>query len=196
MHFKIFWNTWNRHSYSRECLQYWVSWHLVIEMSSSTVKNPEYTLEYSLLLRWKYCRIWQWSCLSKATDYENSIPRVAQQSNIPQLPSSLHNTGWMEYCQVHNGRYKAILILDPVDGEKWYSYSASHHYCLQWLVLSHGWHYGSFGWEDDTMEGRLILCHEGCVLEALQTLCWSHSKYWSVSHFSTYPLSFPEVAII
>jgi len=58
---------------------------------------------------------------------------------------------------------------------KTYSYSALCHHCLQWHVFSHEWCYANFGQEEDTMEGRLILCREGCPPDAVQIVCRSHS---------------------
>jgi hypothetical protein len=72
-------------------------------------------------------------------------PWVAQESIIQSIPDSLPNTGWMNHCQVCDGGCEAIPILDSVDVEKVYSYSASFHHYLQWHVLSHGWCYVSFG---------------------------------------------------
>jgi len=102
----------------------------------------------------------------------------------------------MDHHQVCHGSFEAIPILDPVDLEKVYSYSASCHHCLQWHVQSHGWRYSSFRSEEDTMEGRFIRRHKGCPPEPVHILCWSHSNHQSAAHIGAYPWSFPEVAII
>jgi len=71
--------------------------------------------------------------------------RVASKFKIQRLPATLHNTGWMDDCQVCYGSIEPILILDPVDVEEAYSHIASRHHSVQWHVRSHGWHYASFG---------------------------------------------------
>jgi len=123
-------------------------------------------------------------------------PRVAQESRIQRLTATLHSSGWMDHSQVRHGSFKAIRILDPVDIENGYCYSALHYHCLQWHVRSRGLHYTSFASEEDTMEVRLILRCEGCTPEAVQILCRIPSNDWSAAHFGTYPSSFTEVTII
>jgi len=49
---------------------------------------------------------------------------VAHESNNQRLPVTLHNTGRMDHCQVCHGRFTAILVLDSVDVQKAYHYSA------------------------------------------------------------------------
>jgi len=121
---------------------------------------------------------------------------VAEESKIQRLQATLHKTGWMDNGQVHHGSFEAIPILDPVDVEMAYSYFASCHHCLQWHVWSYWWLCVSFGWEQDAMEGRIVLRCKGCAAEAVQILWWRHSNDRSVSHFGTYPWAFPEVANI
>jgi len=89
-----------------------------------------------------------------------------------------------------------IEVLDPGDVETASSYSASCHYCLQWNVQLYRWHWASCSYEEISMNGKLILRREDHVTEAVKILCWSNSKDWYTSHFSTYPPSFTEVAII
>jgi len=122
--------------------------------------------------------------------------RVAQVSTSHRLPAFLPNTGWMDHHQVCHGSFKAIPILDPVDVNKAYRYSASHYRCLKWNVRSYGWRYVSFSEDEDSMERRLILRHEVYVTQAVQILCWSYSNDGYASHCSTHPWSFLEVAII
>jgi len=71
-YFNIFWKFWNWPSYNRECLLYWLTWHLVIETSSLTVKKPMSALQYYLLWMWRHIGTWHWSYLSEPTDQENS----------------------------------------------------------------------------------------------------------------------------
>jgi len=71
-------------------------------------------------------------------------PGVAQKSEIQLLPATLHNTGWMDHCQVHHLSFKAIPVLDPLDVEQGYGYSASRHHFVQWHVPSYGRCYASF----------------------------------------------------
>jgi len=63
--------TWQCPSYSWECLEYWLHWHAVVEMSSLTVIKPKYELQYYQSWMCKHGGIQQWSCLGKTTDYEN-----------------------------------------------------------------------------------------------------------------------------
>jgi len=51
--------------------------------------------------------------------------RVSQQPKLQRLPATLHNTRWMEHCEVCHGSVAAIPILDPVDVEEAYSHIAS-----------------------------------------------------------------------
>jgi len=69
--------------------------------------------------------------------------RVAQESTIQWLQATLLNTGWMDHRQAGLGSVEAIPILDPVDVEKTYGYSASHHHSQQWCARSYGWRYAS-----------------------------------------------------
>jgi len=50
---------------------------------------------------------------------------VAPKSKIQQLLATLHNTGWMDCCQVCDGSFEVILILDPVDVEEAFIHIAS-----------------------------------------------------------------------
>jgi len=65
--------TWNWHSYSRECLLYWLGWHLVVQASSLTVKKPNFGLLYYLSWMWRLIGTCRWSCSSVPTDYVNSL---------------------------------------------------------------------------------------------------------------------------
>jgi hypothetical protein len=71
--------------------------------------------------------------------------QVAYESKIQSITANLDYTGWMDHSQVRHGSVKANPILDSVDVEMAYSYSALCHHCLQWHVWSHGWHYASIG---------------------------------------------------
>ena len=68
----IFWKSWNWPLYCRECLQYWLRWHLVIETSSSTVKRPNVSLRYYRLSMWRHVVTQHWSFSSAPTDQGNS----------------------------------------------------------------------------------------------------------------------------
>jgi hypothetical protein len=70
--------------------------------------------------------------------------QVGKESEMQWLLATLYNTGWMDYCQVCNGRFMAILVLDTLDVEKAYSYSTWWYHCLPWNVQSYGWHHSSF----------------------------------------------------
>jgi len=77
------------------------------------------------------------------------IPRIrslaAEESQIQQLPATLHITGWMDNRQVRHGSFEAIPILDPADVEKAYGYCPWCLHCQPWNVLSYGWPHASFG---------------------------------------------------
>ena len=76
----------------------------------------------------------------------------------------------MEYCQDCHGCFTALPVLDPVDVEKAYHYSAFCHQCLQLHVRSYGWHDASISQGEDLMVGRRILRREFCAVEAVRIL--------------------------
>jgi len=123
-------------------------------------------------------------------------PRVAEESLTKWLLATLDDTGWMDHHLVHHGWFQGIPILQPVDVEKAYSYSASHYHCLQWHLQSYGWHFASFWQEEDSMDGRLILHREVCATDGVQTLCSRYSNHGYAWHYDTHPWSFLEVAIV
>jgi hypothetical protein len=65
-------------------------------------------------------------------------PQLAQESNIQWLLDTLHNTQWMDYCQLSRGSVNAIPAPDVVDVEKAYGYCASCEHCIQWQPKSYG----------------------------------------------------------
>jgi len=143
MYFKIFWKSWNKPSYSRECLLYWLHWHLVLKRVHllSTCEGPhrgttyhgcEDTLEFDTGVAWA------------SLPTRRIHPEVAPESKIQWIRATLQNTGWMDHCPVHHGRFEAIPMLDPVDVEEAYGHIASSYDGLQWHVHSYGWCYASF----------------------------------------------------
>jgi len=102
----------------------------------------------------------------------------------------------MDHCKVCDGSVEAISILDPVDVEEAYSHIASHHHSIQRHVQSHGWRNASFGQEEDSVEGRLVLCCEVSSTEAVQILSRSDFNDGHASHIGTYRQSFLEVTIV
>jgi len=68
-------------------------------------------------------------------------PWVAQVSKSQSFPATIHNTEWMDYCRVHEGRCTATPILDPQNDIEVYRYSELHYHCLQWHVSTYGWHF-------------------------------------------------------
>jgi len=123
-------------------------------------------------------------------------PRVASKPKIRWIPATIHNSGWMDDCQVCHASVEVISILDPLDAEEAYSDIASHYHSVQWHVQSHGWRDASFGQEEDSIEGRLVLRCEVSSTEDFQILRWSDSNDGHASVFRTHPRSFPEVAIV
>jgi len=115
---------------------------------------------------------------------------------MQRLPDTVHHTRWVDYNQICQGGFTAILVLNPMDAETAYLNSASRHYCLQWHVWSHGWHDASFGQEKDTVEGRFILHGVVRAANVGQILCWSYSNHRYASPIGTHSWLFPEAAII
>jgi len=123
-------------------------------------------------------------------------PRVASKPKIRWISATIHNSGWMNDCQVCHGSIEAISTLDPLDVEEAYSHIASLYHSVQWCVRSHGWRDGSHGQEDDWMEGSLVLHCEASSTEALQILRQSDSNDGHTSDSHSYPPFFHEVAIV
>jgi len=69
MYFNIFWKCGNWPSCSRECLLYWLRWHLVIETSSLTVTTPKSGLQYYPVWMWRHIGTGHCSWSSTPTDY-------------------------------------------------------------------------------------------------------------------------------
>jgi len=90
-YFKTFLMSWNIHSYDRECLLYFLRWHLIIETSSLTIKKPKYRLQSYLLWRCKHGAIRYWSCLSEYINYETS----------PASGWRIHNTAITSHSSQH-----------------------------------------------------------------------------------------------
>jgi len=64
---------------------------------------------------------------------------------IHWLPATVHNTGWMDHCEIWHEGMEAIPILNPDDVYVAYSHNASRYHSLQWHVRSYWWHYASIG---------------------------------------------------
>jgi len=69
---------------------------------------------------------------------------VASKCEIHRIPATVHNSRWMDDCEVCHGSIEAIPILDSVDVKEAYSHIASHYHSVQWHVRSHGWRDASF----------------------------------------------------
>jgi len=122
--------------------------------------------------------------------------RVTSKPKIQWIPAAIHNSGWIDDCQVSHGSSDAISILDPLDVEEAYSYISSCSHSIQWHVRSHGWRDASFGQEEDSVEGRLVLRGEVSLTEGVKLPLRSDSNDGHASDFHTDPQSFPEVAIV
>jgi len=72
-------------------------------------------------------------------------PRAASKPTMPSISAIIHNSGWMDDCQVCHGSVGAISILDPLDVEEAYSHIASRHHSVQRHVRSHGRRDAGFG---------------------------------------------------
>jgi len=122
--------------------------------------------------------------------------RVAPKSKIQWIPATFHNSRWIAHCEVCHWSLEAISILDPVDVPEAYSHIASYHHSIQWDVKSQGWRDASFGQEEDSMEGRLVLHSEVSSTEDVWILRWGDSNDGHASCFCASVSSFLEVAII
>jgi len=58
--------------------------------------------------------------------------RVAPESEIQWLLATLHNTGWLDHCQVHPASLITVPILDHVDVEGSYGHIPSRYHTVQW----------------------------------------------------------------
>jgi len=122
--------------------------------------------------------------------------QVASEPKITQIPGTIHNSGWMDDCQVYHGSIEGISILDPLDVEEIYSHIASCYHSVQWQVRSHGLRDVSFGQEEASIEWRLGHRCGVTLTEAFQILRWSDSNDGHASNFRAYPQSFQDVAIV
>jgi len=102
----------------------------------------------------------------------------------------------MDDCQLCHGSIEAISILDPLDVEEAYSYIASRYHRIQLHVPLHGRCDASFGQEEDSVEGRLVLHGEVSSTEAVQILRRSDSNDGHASDFRIHPRSIQEVAMV
>jgi len=123
-------------------------------------------------------------------------PCLASEPQIRWISATIHNSGWMDDCQVCHGSIEAISILDPLDVEEAYSQIASCYYSEQWHVQSYGWRDVSFRQEEDSIEGRLVDRCEVSLTEALQILRRSDSHDGHASDCRAYPWSFQQVEIV
>jgi len=91
MYFKLFWKSWNGPSYSRECLLYWLRWHLVVENSLLDVNKPESPSWCYLVRMWSQAGSRHCCWLSEPPDYENSLTSGSRNQNpVSTSHSSQH----------------------------------------------------------------------------------------------------------
>jgi len=91
----IFWKSWNWPSYGRECLLYWLCWHLVIETSSLTIKKPKSALPYFPLWMWRHDGTLYWKCSTATTDNRNSHESGFKiQNTVITGHSTHHKMNW------------------------------------------------------------------------------------------------------
>jgi hypothetical protein len=123
-------------------------------------------------------------------------PQVASESKIRWISAIIHNSGWMDDCHICHGSIDVISILDPLDLEEAYSNIASCYRSVQWHVQSHGPRDASFGQEEDSMEGRLVLRCEVSSIEDIPILRRSDSNHGHSSDIPAHLWSFQDVVII
>jgi len=175
------------------CINYANTWspkrvHWLSKSESPHCSTSDYGCEDTLEL---YSGV-AWECLPLT----GILPWVASEPKIRWISATIHNSGWMDDCQVCHGSIRAISILDPLDVEEAYSHIASCYYSVQWHVQSHGWRDASFGQEEDSMDGRFVLHCEVSSREALQILHRSDPNNGHAFDVRAHPWSFPEVAIV
>jgi len=72
-------------------------------------------------------------------------PWVASKPKIHLILATVHNSRWMDDCEVCHWSIEAIPILDPVNVQEVYSHIASWYHSVQWHVWLLGLHDASFG---------------------------------------------------
>ena len=185
----IFWKSWNWPSYSRECLLYWLCWHQVVETHSLTDTQRKTASWYFWLWMWRHVGTVTWRCSSTPTDYGNSY------ASGFKFPNTVI-TG-------HSSQYK---MNGPFWSMSWKNWGHSNiRHCGCWRGVQ--WHYITFSqctmtcsiiwiawWElwydEDSKEGRLVLCREVSSTEAVQILRWIDSNNRYTSHFCTFSILF------
>jgi hypothetical protein len=195
MCFMIFWKSCCRPSYCRECLLYWLRSRLGVQTSSLTVTKPMSSMGYFQLSMWRHIDTYHLSCSSKPSNYGSSHASGSK-IQIQWLPAPIHNSRWMDKCEVCHWSIEAILILDTVDVRVAFSYIASHYTSAESHVQSYGWCDTRFDKDQDSLERRLDIHCEFSSTEAAQILRWSDCNDGYASYFCTYHRFFPEVAII
>ena len=93
----IFWKSWNWPSYSRECLQYWLRWHLVVGTSSLTGKRPWFASLYYRLWMRRHGGTQHWRCWGAPTD----------SGNWHTSGSNIHNT-------LITGHFSQLMMSGPL----------------------------------------------------------------------------------
>jgi len=73
------------------------------------------------------------------------LTQVGPKSKIQWSPATLHNTSWIDHCEVYHGTIESIPILNPVNVEDAYGSIASSYHIPQCHVPSYGWRCASFG---------------------------------------------------
>ena len=174
------------------CINYANTWlpkgvYWLLKSQSPHCSTSDYGCEDTLGL---------YSCVTRAHLPLTGIHQwVTSEPKIRWISATIHNSGWMDDCQVCHRRIEAILILDPLDVEEAYSHIASCDYSVKWHVCSHGWRDVSFAQEEDSIEGRLVLRCEVSSTETLQILRRSDSPDRHASDFCVHPGFFQEDSI-
>ena len=155
----IFWKSWNWPSYSRECLLYWLHWHLVVETSSLTVKKPNLASRYFWLWMWRHFATQHCSWSSAPSDYGNlhtsgsKIEHTLITGNFSQLKMNrpLWSMSWKYWgrfdfgpCGCRRGILSHCITLSQCTMTCSIIWMA---WCELWLRRSlHGWKTWSLLW--------------------------------------------------
>jgi len=110
------------------CINYADTWspkrvHWVSKSQSSNCNTSDYGFEDTLEL---------YTGVARAhIPFTGIHMRVASKPTIQWIPAAIHNSGWMDDCQVCHGSIEAISILDPLNVEDAYSHIASPYHSVK-----------------------------------------------------------------
>jgi len=130
MYFKIFWKSWNDLDIAESAcsIDYADTWltkrvHWLSKTNSLHRSTTNFVCEDIMELDTGVA----WASLP----ISEIQPQVTAKSKLQWLLATLHNTGWMNHCQVHHGSFESFPILNPVDVNEAYGDIASRCHSAQ-----------------------------------------------------------------